>query len=395
MGPSAVPETSHAGSPTWVAAAVSDDAFTLEQASLARFWTFVGYRSDIPNHGDWFTTTLGSASIFIQREKERIVAFENRCAHRFYPLRTSPRGNGPIVCGFHHWRYDADGRAIGVPKSNDMFGAKPADLCKSLNGLEVATCGDLIFARRPAPERGETLEDFLGDAYALVAALSMPRAKPIRIVQDVAAHWKFLHHISLDDYHLVAVHPSTFGKKGYLKPETVRYVRFGRHSAFFDSADDVCLRDVSAACAQGRFQPATYLIVNIFPNFLISLYRAPDVFGSTHWYASAIRYRAVARDRTLVESRLYPTTFETPQRGVSRTLRPVIDRIMPSIVAIVARRIMREDNAICAGLQSTAHQIDGDQMLGRFERRIGWFEEAYARALEGGPGASDNHDEGR
>ncbi|WP_367268032.1 hypothetical protein [Reyranella sp.] len=33
------------------------------------------------------------------------------------------------------------------------------------------------------------------------------------------ANWKFCHQINLDDYHIVAVHPGTLGKQGYLKPE--------------------------------------------------------------------------------------------------------------------------------------------------------------------------------
>ena len=40
-------------------------------------------------------------------------------------------------------------------------------------------------------------------------------------------------HISLDDYHIVAVHRDTFGKQGYLDNEVVRYYRFGWHSAYF------------------------------------------------------------------------------------------------------------------------------------------------------------------
>lgn len=367
--------------PLWIAASATESAYEHEQDRLSTTWNMIGRLSEIPLDGDWFKTTLGRLSIFVQRCKDRIVGFENSCAHRFHPLRVSERGNGPIVCPFHHWRYNAEGEAVGIPKSIELFDYRPRDLCKRLKGLDVETCGDLIFARLANGGDGEDLKAFLGQGYGLVAALSLARTRPQRIIQDVATHWKFLHHISLDDYHLVAVHPDTFGKSGYLNSETVQYLRFGRHSVFVHSSEPASLSSMSDAALKGHFLPTSYLIVNIFPNFLISLYEAEDIFGSKHWYASAIRYRAIDRSRTQVESWLYPTTFNTPQRPISLRLRPVIDRIMPPIVAHFASKIMREDNAICAGLQENAQQIDGEQLLGRFETRIGWFEEAYSNLL--------------
>ena len=367
--------------PLWIAASATESAYEHEQDRLSTTWNMVGRLSDVPLDGDWFKTTLGRLSIFVQRSKERIVGFENTCAHRFHPLRQSERGNGPIVCPFHHWRYNAEGEAVGIPKSIELFDSKPRDLCKRLKVLDVDTCGDLIFARLTDGENVESLRAFLGEGYDLIAALSHARTRPQRIVQDVAPHWKFLHHIILDDYHLVAVHPHTFGKSGYLKPDTVQYLRFGRHSAFVHSSEPTSVSAMSDAALKGHFLPTSYLIVNIFPNFLISLYEAKDIFGSTHWYASAIRYCAIDRSRTMVESWLYPTIFNTPQRPISVKLRPVIDRIMAPIVAHFASKIMREDNAICAGLQANAQQIDGEQLLGRFETRIGWFEEAYSNLL--------------
>lgn len=383
-------QQSHGNNATWVAAAVSKQAFDHEQEQISKVWNLVGYVSDIPNNGDWFTTTLGQYSIFVQRDEDRIVAFENKCAHRFYPLRNAKKGNGPIVCGFHHWRFNMSGEAIGIPKSIALFGGKPREVCKRLNTLDVETCGELIFARFPNPTHQETLAEFLGEGYGLIAALGSPRIKPYRFEQDVPTHWKFLHHISLDDYHPVAVHPDTFGKNGYLKPETVQYFRFGRHSAFFHTSETVSLSEVSAACAANTFQPRHYMIVNIFPNFLISCYDAKDIFGVNHWYASAIRYRALSPSRTMVESWLYPTIFDEPKTRMSVALRPMVDRFMPPIVAYFAKKIMREDNVICAGLQATAHQIRDEQLLGTFERRIGWFEEAYADLL--GHGAKANHE---
>jgi len=129
--------------------------FKREQERLSRFWTLLGITEDVANDGDWFCATLGGRSIFVQRFGPAIKAFENRCAHRFYPLRTAKKGNGPIVCGFHHWRYDQDGRAIGIPMCQEMFGTTPRELDARLNPVEVAVCGSLIFGRFASERRAK------------------------------------------------------------------------------------------------------------------------------------------------------------------------------------------------------------------------------------------------
>ena len=66
----------------------------------------------------------------MQRFGEQVRAFENVCAHRSFPLRTADKGNGPVVCGFHHWQYDGQGRAIGIPQCQELFGTTPQALSR-------------------------------------------------------------------------------------------------------------------------------------------------------------------------------------------------------------------------------------------------------------------------
>jgi nitrite reductase/ring-hydroxylating ferredoxin subunit len=69
--------------------------------------------------------------------QRQLRGFENRCAHRFFPLRVTDKGNGPIVCGFHHWRYDGDGRAQGIPACKDVFGVVSRELDIGLTPVEL------------------------------------------------------------------------------------------------------------------------------------------------------------------------------------------------------------------------------------------------------------------
>ena len=374
--------------PRWIRASVDPAAFAHEQASLGRLWTFVGFATDLATDGDWFRTTVGGRSIFVQRFGAAIRAFENRCAHRFYPLRKAERGRGPVVCGFHHWRYNEEGKAVGIPKCEEMFGTIPRMLDARLQALDLETCGGLIFVRFPSGSR-ETLRDYLADGHDFIAALCAPTRPPYHFRQDVAAHWKFSHHVSLDDYHIVAVHPTSFGKNGYLKPEVVNYVRFGRHSALIEMSDADALTSATARIAAGTYQPEQYLILNLFPNFLIAQVHAVNLFGGAHWYIAVFRYLPVAASSSQVQVWLYPSPYTGPESPLSRRLRPGLNRLLPPIVAFFTRRIMMEDNAMCEGQQSVAHQVEGEQLLSAQEQRIAWFEEAYAEALFG------NAEEGR
>ena len=81
----------------WVRPMVDPKSFRNEQERLGRVWTFLGFTWDATNNGDWFRVALGARSVFVQRFGDQLKGFENRCAHRFYPLRNADKGNGPIA----------------------------------------------------------------------------------------------------------------------------------------------------------------------------------------------------------------------------------------------------------------------------------------------------------
>ncbi|MBL8523698.1 MAG: Rieske 2Fe-2S domain-containing protein [Betaproteobacteria bacterium] len=49
--------------------------------------------------------------MFVQRLSQTSGAFENVCVHPSCPLLKWPRGNGAMVCGFHHWKQPERPRA--------------------------------------------------------------------------------------------------------------------------------------------------------------------------------------------------------------------------------------------------------------------------------------------
>lgn len=367
--------------PLWSRAAANEEATIEEQEILGSTWTFVGFLGDLKNNNDWISATLGGRSIFIQRFGDEIRGFENRCAHRSFPLRTAPRGNGQIICGFHHWRYDKDGLALGIPMCQEFFGTTPRTLNARLKIVEISLCGSLIFGRFPPDDGDPSLENFLGDAFTILKAFCPAGVEAKRVERTMAANWKFSHHISLDDYHIVAIHPTTFGRNGYLKNENLQYARIGPHSAFIASFQPDPLPGMVKACADGTFQPENYVIINLFPNLVISLGHVARILGVDYWNITVIRFVPKTYNSSIFQAWTFPAPFPIRLSRKGRWTYPVVSRLLPLAILIGFKKIVKEDTAACEKLQLIAEQMTEEQLLSTQERRIGWFEEAYADAM--------------
>jgi phenylpropionate dioxygenase-like ring-hydroxylating dioxygenase large terminal subunit len=368
----------------WARTTTDPQAFRFEQDRLSHVWTFLGLTRDVARDGDWFRASLATRSVFVQRFGDELSGFENRCAHRGYPLRNADKGNGAIVCGFHHWRYDQAGRALGIPLCEELYGGIPRELDAKLKPIEIATCGSLVFGRFPAPHATESLEDFLGPGFPILAAMSQMPAAPIYISNPVKANWKLCLHITFDDYHGVAVHPGTFGKLGYLRRYNITYARFGLHSCSINRPDPQALEKMAAECRDGTFRSAYYRIFQIMPNLILSHFRSDGQF----WFCIVQQYVPVAHDRSVLRAWLYPAPFPADRSALDERTRPLTDPLRRLAVAHYFRKISREDHAVCERTQEIAHQLGEPPIIGALEERIVWFEESYRRLMEGAPSAT-------
>jgi phenylpropionate dioxygenase-like ring-hydroxylating dioxygenase large terminal subunit len=359
----------------WARSLSDDQAFRFEQDRLAHVWTLLGITNDLKNDGDWIRATLAGRSVFVQKFGDVLKGFENRCAHRSYPLRTSDKGNGPLVCGFHHWRYNRDGRAVEIPICKEVFGVEARELTPKLNPLEIATCGSLVFGRFPSEGARESLQEFLGEGFPILDAMATIPGKAYPVEDMVQANWKLLYQITLDDYHIVAVHE----RPAYHTNSDLHYFRFGArdaHSAHFVGDADT-LASMAEDCRQNRYRPSAYRILNIFPNVAVSLFRAVP-----YWYCLVQHFVPLARDRSVQKGWFYRTKFlADEERTIDGLMRPFSEPIRSRIVRYYVEQTGDEDHRACERWQTIAHQIDRWPILGAQETRVEWFEEAYAQAL--------------
>ena len=367
--------------PDWRAALYDDRAFAAEQRRLRQIWTFVGMTSELPRHNDWLRANLWGQSIFVQNFGGTLRGFKNSCVHRHFPIRTTDRGNGTVQCPFHHWTYDGNGRLTGIPMSKDLFGTSPKGMDTGLEAVAVETCGSLIFARLPDSNSQERLADFLGPAAPILALLSAGAYRPDTALIEMAANWRLSVHMTLDDYHLVAVHPSTFGKDGYLKADLPRYYRFGAHSSYFTEGDEGELHRMSEECAARLYTPRGYRIFSIFPNLSVI-----QVEAMYRWYIAILQHRPLARDRTAMRATFFPAPFWRPKGQLDRITDPLQAPIRAMLYRHYFHRILNEDKEICERHQTVVGPSRALPRLGAHEERIAWFEDTY-RDLAGHPAA--------
>jgi phenylpropionate dioxygenase-like ring-hydroxylating dioxygenase large terminal subunit len=357
----------------WACSLVDPLLFREEQQALAHVWTFLGLTGDVARDGDWIRATIATRSVFVQRFGDELRGFENICAHRFYPLRNADKGNGPLICGFHNWQYNRDGVAVGIPICTEVYGKPPHAMGARLAPIEIETCGSLIFGRFPSPVATQSLEDFLGDGFVILDTMTRMTVPPRYMSTTIRANWKLNMHVTLDDYHGPSIHPSTFGRDGYLDVAKRRYVRLGAaHSAFLATKDAGAFDRLLAGCCEGTYRSAHYFILQILPDLMISHVAGHRPF----WFVNIAQYVARAPDETAFRSWSFPAPFAAPLSWPERATRPVTDLFRHPIYFHYYKRVVREDIAVCERLQKVAHQVDRAPLLGALEERIAWYEES-------------------
>jgi len=172
-------------------------------------WIAVAREEEIPEAGDYRVAEVGTQSIFIVRgEDGALRAFHNTCRHRGSILCIAPQGSFArhrIVCPYHAWTYDLDGRLIATPRRMPTPDFDPGKF--PLYGVAVATWGGFLFvhlAGRKAPPLAQTLGT-MPARFERYAFASLRIGK--RIVADVHANWKLLCENFSECFHCPPVHP--------------------------------------------------------------------------------------------------------------------------------------------------------------------------------------------
>ena len=182
------------------------DLYELDIESIwAREWVFVGHDIQIPQPGDFVTVPIGHFSIIVVRGDDGIIrALHNVCRHRGSVLCDAASGSvrRRIVCPYHQWSYELDGRLAKARKTDASFVADDHGLAEA--SCEIAAGMIFVSVADIPPDFAPVAALF--DRY--LAPFDLANAKVAftsTVVED--GNWKLVMENNRECYHCKATHP--------------------------------------------------------------------------------------------------------------------------------------------------------------------------------------------
>jgi salicylate 5-hydroxylase large subunit len=232
----------------------------LEKIWYGPHWLYAGLECEIPNVGDFRTTTLGERPVIMVRsEVDQISVVENRCAHRGLKFCQERSGNRQdLLCPYHQWAYDLKGDLIGVPFRRGVRrqGGMPKDFDPGQNGLRklrVEVVNGVVWATfsDATPHFRKYLGERMWKHYTRVYD-----GRKLEVLgynrQHIPGNWKLMQENIKDPYHAGLLHVFfvTFGLFRADQKSAVDIDETGRHGILISRKGEQERNDVTADMRQ-------------------------------------------------------------------------------------------------------------------------------------------------
>ena len=177
---------------------------------FAQEWQCPGLAADIPNPGDYITYSINDQPIFSIRGRDGIIrTFANVCLHRMMRLVENRGSCTKIVCPYHAWTYDTEGRVIGAghmghrdPEFEKKGYRLPQLRTDIWQGWIYVTLNDA------APSVAQLLSELEPEVARFELANYLPVAQQDHVWKT---NWKLLTENFMEGYHLPVAHRATVG----------------------------------------------------------------------------------------------------------------------------------------------------------------------------------------
>jgi stachydrine N-demethylase len=168
-------------------------------------WIFVGHVVEVPSPGSYLTLAVGDFNLIVIRGNDGMIrALHNVCRHRGSVLCEEARGSvrGRIVCPYHQWAYELDGRLAKARKVEDDF--DPTSHALGTAACEVA--GGMIFVSlSQQPSDFSAVASMFGDYLLPYAPTDMKVAWQSTTVEN--GNWKLVMENNRECFHCKTAHP--------------------------------------------------------------------------------------------------------------------------------------------------------------------------------------------
>jgi len=146
----------------------------------------------------------------VQHTEVGLRAFVNECPHRLSAIQTTAMGKRPLVCPYHAWSFDSEGKLRGIPNLH-LYGFSPEEHSRiCLKKLSLETIGPLIFINlddEPMPLSDQFSRDFLEELSSASAHVDLD---VIYSCVRVNYNWKLAMENVKDHNHVPFVHSKSF-----------------------------------------------------------------------------------------------------------------------------------------------------------------------------------------
>jgi phenylpropionate dioxygenase-like ring-hydroxylating dioxygenase large terminal subunit len=183
---------------------------------LEASWLFVAHAEQLPAAGDYLMLDaagrMGHPLFLVRGHDDRVRAFYNACRHRGGPLVDAASGSvgKSLVCKYHAWTYDLEGRLRGFPEAKN-FPRGMKSTCPPLKQVDCDTWGSLIFVKIApgGPGLRESLEPVASELDdVLGAASSDVHLAAVRSL-EIECNWKLPGDGNIETYHVPYLHRDT------------------------------------------------------------------------------------------------------------------------------------------------------------------------------------------
>ena len=212
------------------------DVFQFElDAIFSKRWQYFSPLAKLRAPGDVVSGHAGTTPIVVTRGNDgELHGFVNMCRHRGYKVVRESGHCDRLMCGYHGWTYDLNGRLVYArttendPDFNhDELSLLPVAVDQFAQGVFVNPDADARGFRETHPQAESLAEesghDMSPDSYTLHR----------EIVTDIDANWKLWYDNGLECYHCRLIHPQTFGTSFNINEEDYQYRTIGDLSSSY------------------------------------------------------------------------------------------------------------------------------------------------------------------
>jgi phenylpropionate dioxygenase-like ring-hydroxylating dioxygenase large terminal subunit len=249
------------------------------QHVFSKEWICVGRGDALKNPGDYITYELAGQPITILRHRDATLrAMSNVCLHRMSTLLQGKGNTRSIVCPYHAWTYNLDGKLRAAPFMTETTGFCTSDYtlprircCEWLGWIYVTLNADVAEVATTLAPLAEMIAPYESENYVEL----------FREEHVWDTNWKVLAENFMESYHLPVCHSKTVGPHSKLKEMECPpgLAAFNYHWITKDASLFLGNAHPDNTRLQGHWRRTTALLA-IYPSHLITL--TPGYF----WYLS-------------------------------------------------------------------------------------------------------------